>query len=772
MTTCSDLLGRTRLQIVALGASAFLTATGFAGPIHFSTVFPFDTVLTSGQPNVKSTILADLDGDGLKDVVAASQAPAKIAWYRNNGNGTFSGQLVISEGQEAPTCIFAADIDGDSKQDVVAALGITGKVVWFKNVGGPLANGMFNFQSGNPSANAQIVSSLANEEYLSVTVANVDASGMPDILATSFATSPTGGPSTSKVSWFKNVGTVVGAADFAWNSATPSSNLRTINTVGKSPTSIATADFDGNGVPDLVVTSENDNTIAWFLGSTPVAGTPGYTRYVIASNQGRAAGSAIADIDGDGYLDVACVSPFPGAGLVGDSLTWFRNNSHDIGAVPPYFTAGPQITGFADGARGVAIADLNGDGKKDAISASLSDGKFAWYENLGSGNFGWNAGNPGANQKIISEDAGSLATTVGALDFNQDGRMDLVLGSQVTGVIAVRLNRGGQVAIVSTDTAPTALANTDRDDVLRLAVSNRGLAGDNNAQLFSVGLLFEKAAGIPMTAVEANALVDNVQFFLDSNASGAFEPDVDTLVGSLNDLPLVAGKIEATLAPAVPANTILSPGVTRNYFVVAQLTAAASTLTPNTFRITHLSEGTGRSILKDATLGTTLAMEASVNQDTPSAFVTAMLPTSLQSWRQTFFGTIANSGSAADTANPDGDAYNNLLEFAFGTNPTVNQSTQIVVNSGVITPGAPTTSVVNTGTGVDFRALFGRRKDYVTSGLSYTVEFSADLTSWTASTATPAILADNGTLQAVTVPYPLFVGGKKARFFRVSVTSP
>jgi len=47
-----------------------------------------------------------------------------------------------------------------------------------------------------------------------------------------------------------------------------------------------------------------------------------------------------------------------------------------------------------------------------------------------------------------------------------------------------------------------------------------------------------------------------------------------------------------------------------------------------------------------------------------------------------------------------------------------------------------------------------RRVDYATAGLTYTVQFSADLTNWTTSTAAPAVLANDGTYQIVSVPYP------------------
>jgi len=45
------------------------------------------------------------------------------------------------------------------------------------------------------------------------------------------------------------------------------------------------------------------------------------------------------------------------------------------------------------------------------------------------------------------------------------------------------------------------------------------------------------------------------------------------------------------------------------------------------------------------------------------------LPTPSESWRLTFFGTTANTGTAADTATPDNDGIANLLKYALSINP-------------------------------------------------------------------------------------------------------
>ena len=51
--------------------------------------------------------------------------------------------------------------------------------------------------------------------------------------------------------------------------------------------------------------------------------------------------------------------------------------------------------------------------------------------------------------------------------------------------------------------------------------------------------------------------------------------------------------------------------------------------------------------------------------------VEALPLSALQSWRLSHFGTISSSGSAADTADPDGDGCSNLLEYATGDDPNV-----------------------------------------------------------------------------------------------------
>ena len=130
------------------------------------------------------------------------------------------------------------------------------------------------------------------------------------------------------------------------------------------------------------------------------------------------------------------------------------------------------------------------------------------------------------------------------------------------------------------------------------------------------------------------------------------------------------------------------------------------------------------------------------------------------------------SDSATGT---DTDGISNFLEFAFGLNPNVNDSGAVEadVPGGLLTKrGQPAVWYQATTEGTDFRILFTRRKDYLTDGLVYTPEFSGDMGTWVPSPGmSPTVIATDGDIELVSIKYPFFAAGKKARFFRMGVTS-
>lgn len=139
-------------------------------------------------------------------------------------------------------------------------------------------------------------------------------------------------------------------------------------------------------------------------------------------------------------------------------------------------------------------------------------------------------------------------------------------------------------------------------------------------------------------------------------------------------------------------------------------------------------------------------------------------------WQFQYLGlTEPAAGPAGD---PDRDGYNNLLEFAFGTHPAQPGSGPDPVswsNGVLLSRGQPVPLINNIPNSVDFRVVFVRRLDYLATHLRYQVQFSPDLLTWTTTSATPSRVALDLEYEALSVPWPFFLEGRKTRFFRILI---
>src|SRR5262245_24138841 len=78
--------------------------------------------------------------------------------------------------------------------------------------------------------------------------------------------------------------------------------------------------------------------------------------------------------------------PLVRAGVFSASLGLLATGAH---ATEVPFSPQPPISVTADQARSVFAADVDGDGDLDALSASVLDGKVAWYENTAGNGSAW-----------------------------------------------------------------------------------------------------------------------------------------------------------------------------------------------------------------------------------------------------------------------------------------------------------------------------------------------------------------------------------------------
>lgn len=130
-------------------------------------------------------------------------------------------------------------------------------------------------------------------------------------------------------------------------------------------------------------------------------------------------------------------------------------------------------------------------------------------------------------------------------------------------------------------------------------------------------------------------------------------------------------------------------------------------------------------------------------------------------WRASNFTPleVTNSALSGDTADPDGDGMNNLLEFAFGLAPKTASTT-----------GSPTTAVQNIS-GSDYLTITYRRRAPALD-LAYAVQTSGDLAgAWAGGAVQVGSATANGDgTETVTFRDSSALGSGLKRFLRLQVT--
>jgi len=106
---------------------------------HFRVQFGPQRLAASTSDTAKSIDVADIDGDGLPDIVYAAQFDNMVYWFRNAGGGVFdvSARNVTGWNEtNGPSSVKVVDLDDDSLPDVLVASMNDGRVSLYPGKGG------------------------------------------------------------------------------------------------------------------------------------------------------------------------------------------------------------------------------------------------------------------------------------------------------------------------------------------------------------------------------------------------------------------------------------------------------------------------------------------------------------------------------------------------------------------------------------------------------------------------------------------------------------
>ncbi len=368
-------------------------------------------------------VIDDFDGDEIADAVfvRSNVADHTATFQRGRGNGFFATPVDIYTSTPAsihdPRGLhhaIAKDLNRDGKLDLLLLENLVRLVFLPGNGDGTFADPLFS-------------PAVVGERFA---IADLTGDDVDDVVAFHYDTG-------FGVVLFSGTG----AGTFAETTRIP---------LPAPPNVIATGDLDGDGANDIVASYDPAN-LALLFGNDDGTFDPVVPR---ANGDSRATAVRLADLENDGDLDIVAETFF-------DRLAVHRNRG---GRIFDEVTIYPVPQNFSSVKHQIhsAVADVTGDGELDLV-ATTGD-MVVTRRGLGDGTFD----NPHFD---LFPSSGRTTAPIDTIDFDGDGRLDLIIGQNFFDGLRALRNRCGDVNVFLTATAARIVAGQSE---VTVQVATRG----------------------------------------------------------------------------------------------------------------------------------------------------------------------------------------------------------------------------------------------------------------------------------------------------------
>lgn len=421
-------------------ASVVMAASPASAVVVDPTGFGTAVNLDNNGRGSSAVAIGDLDNDGVPDLVTAIRAEG-LGVFLGSGGGSF-GAVTKYAAPHTVSSVFLGsavirDVNGDGHKDVISH-DSRGNValVWLGDGSGALGSGAAVQLNPTPGCDTTGDNPCVARFPTDVAVGDFDEDGKPD-LATSNANT-------------NSVSAVLGNGDGTFGAAS-----QFALGAGTSPQGIAVADLGGDGHLDLITSNSVTGTLSVLSGD-------GHGGFAPASNAATGvtlpSKLKLADVNEDGKLDAVVVvtgSPGAVAVLLGDGTGGFGTAG--------VLSAGANLSS-------ASVSDLNGDGHADLVVSSADSNEVVVLEGNGAGAFG--------SPLVFGLGGGKNPQATAVADLNGDGRADVVTANSNSSATFVN---DASVLLNTTNRPPTA-ANDSYGQVgadTPLAVGAPGVLGND-----------------------------------------------------------------------------------------------------------------------------------------------------------------------------------------------------------------------------------------------------------------------------------------------------